>query len=112
MVITVRKKTIAASMEDLATSIHRFALLLEGQKEKDAAEELQQIGQDLKKPNLPQEVSKKLILRLLEAYSGDHELDAYTIRRELGSAGWSSSEELYLASVRVLNLANRILKSM
>lgn len=112
MTTTVRKKTLAASKEDLAINLHKFAFLLEKEKEKEAATELRQIADDLTVSSATQTEIKQLLESLLEAYSGDHELDAYTIRREISAGSWSSSEELYLVSVQVLNLTKRILKSV
>ena len=101
----IKKKSQKASVQDLVAEINRLAILLEAQNEGEAAADLREAGSELKSHELGSEEFKAAIDEILEAFDGEHELMAYTYRRE--SDGWSVAEELYLSSINVLNLAKR-----
>lgn len=107
---SVLKKTKQSSVNDLVTALDKFMDLLKGQKEMDAVEDLQVVSADLQKFQPDDQEFQAALKQLLEAYDGDHELRAYTLRRKKADDDWTEAEELYLASIEVLNLANRLTK--
>ena len=109
MVVT-RKKTPEDSLTALAKQTKKFAILLRGQKEKEAAEDLLQICKTLETNKIDSEVTSKALDSLLDAFDGDHELSAYTHRRDRGEGKWGDAENLYVASTQTLNLLKRLMK--
>lgn len=106
--MTVIKRSKKASVDELVTSLNRFIFLLEGQKEDDAVADLRIACGDLQKFQIGSVEFKAAITLIIEAYEGDHELSAYTHRRENSDKGdWTVADELYLASTKVLNIAQR-----
>ncbi len=108
---SVLKKTKQSSVNDLVTALNKFMDLLVGQKELDAVNDLKTISADLQTYSLDSKEFQNAIQNLLETYDGDHELRAYTLRRKKADDDWTEAEELYLASIEVLNLANRLTKT-
>ena len=107
---SVLKKTKQSSVNDLVTALDKFMDLLKGQKELDAVADLKIVSADLQKYQPDDNEFQSAIKLLLEAYDGDHELRAYTLRRKKADDDWTEAEDLYLASIEVLNLANRLTK--
>ena len=107
---SVLKKTKKNSVSDLVTALNKFIHLLEGQKEFDAVKDLRTIGADLQKFQPDSEEFQSAISLLLDAYEGEHELKAYTLRRQKADDDWTEADDLYLASIEVLNLINRLSK--
>lgn len=106
----VRKKTKKSSAADLKSAMLKLIYLLEGQKEHDAVADLRIAITDIDKYQ-PQSAEFQAALQLIiEAFEGEHELNAYTFRRE-NDEKWSEVEELYLASTNVLNVVRRLLKT-
>lgn len=108
---SVLKKTRQSTVNDLLSALSKFAVLLRGQEEDDAVAELDSIKVELQKHAVDSHDFQVSIKRLLETYDGDHELRAYTLRRKRADDDWTEAEELYLVSIEVLNLANRLAKS-
>ncbi len=107
---TVLKKTKMNSVSDLVAALNKFIFLLEGQKEFDAVEDLKSVVADLEKSPPDSVEFQTAIEEIIEAYDGEHELQAYTLRRQKADDDWTEAEELYLASIEVLNLAKRFSK--
>ncbi len=105
---SVLKKTRKNSVTDLVAALHKFVHLLEGQKEFDAIKDLKLVSADIQKHQPEAEEFQAAIRLLLEAYDGEHELKAYTLRRQKPDNEWTTADDLYLASIEVLNLANRL----
>jgi hypothetical protein len=106
MMVT-KKKDKKNSVSDLVEALNKFIYLLEGQKEDEAAEDLRIACRELQN-YLPGSSEFTTAINLIhEAFEGEHDLKVYTIRRERADDGWSEAEELYLASINVLNLARR-----
>ena len=105
----VMKKTKQNSAGDLVTALNKFIELLVAQNEHDAVKDLQAAVRDLEKFQPESEEFQSAVRVVLEAYEGDHELKAYTLRRQKQDDDWTEAEELYLASIDVLNLAKRLL---
>ncbi len=106
----VLKKTKQNSAGDLVSALNKFIALLEQQNEHDAIRDLQSAVGSLE-TSLPDSDAFQSALQLvLEAYEGDHELKAYTLRRQKQDDNWTEAEELYLASIEVLNIVKRLLK--
>ncbi len=108
---SVLKKTKQTSANDLVNALDKFMTLLEGQKEFDAVRDLKTVRGNLQKFQHDSEEFQSALKDLLETYDGDHELRAYTLRRKKADDDWTEAEELYLASIEVLNLVNRLSKS-
>lgn len=107
---SVLKKTKQSSVNDLVAALNKFMELLKGQKELDAVKDLNAVSADLQKFPPDSDEFQSALKLLLEAYDGDHELRAYTLRRKKADDDWTEAEDLYLASIEVLNLANRLSK--
>ena len=106
----VIKKTRENSLQDLLNALKKFAYLLEEQGEKSAAEDLRLASADLQKYQPDSLEFDAAINRILEAYEGEHELQAYTLRRQSKESKWTEAEELYLVSINVFNIAKRLKK--
>jgi hypothetical protein len=108
---SVLKKSKQSSVNDLLAALNKFMDLLEGQQEFDAVRDLKTICAALQKYKPEEEGFQSALKDLAEAYDGDHELRAYTLRRKRADDDWTEAEELYLASIEVLNLMNRLSKT-
>lgn len=106
----VLKKTKASSVKDLVSALEKFMHLLEKQEEDDAVKDLANIKEKLGALTPEEEAFQDSLKELLDCYHGDHELEAYTLRRKKKDDDWSEAEELYLASIEVLNLIERLTK--
>ncbi len=99
-----------SSAQDLITGVNRLAQLLDTQNEASAAEDLRIASFDLQRYALGSPEFTAAIELIREAFEGEHELLAYTLRRkESGEDGWGDKEELYLASTKVWGLAQNFL---
>ena len=95
-------------MDELATFLNRFIFLLEGQKEDEAVADLRIAVGDLQKYQIGSDEFKAALTIIINSYEGEHELSAYTHRREAADKGnWTEADELFLVSTKVLNLAQR-----
>ena len=108
--MTVKKRDVKTSSEDLIGAIDRLNVLLIGQKETDAVKQLEEAVEQLKRSTPNSTDQKESIEKIIDAFEGEHELMAYTIQRD--SDQWTEAEELFLASSRVISLARRIAKSI
>ena len=108
---TTKKKTQQDTHSDLLTALLQFIDLLEGQKEADAVRDLRQASEELAKHDPAAEEYKAALAVVLESFTGEHELDAYTLPGE-SHGNWSERDDLYLASSKVLNLVKRLVKSV
>ena len=107
-IMTVIKRKKTASNAQLITAMHRLCYLLEAQDEDEAIQDLKK-AMDVLEKSLPGSQEHGAALKdILDAFEGEHELSAYTMRRE-SMEGWSDSEELYLSSLEVLNYVKRLL---
>ncbi|MBI2603533.1 MAG: hypothetical protein HYW48_10815 [Deltaproteobacteria bacterium] len=106
----VIKKTRKNSLQDLLNALIKFVTLLEGQGEKSAADDLRIAAADLQKYQTDSLEFDAAINLILESYEGEHELKAYTLRRQSKESKWTEAEELYLVSINVFNLAKRLEK--
>jgi hypothetical protein len=107
---SVRKKSKKSSVEDLRTALVKLIYLLEGQKEYEAVADLRIALSDVEK-YVPGSAEFKAALNLIKAaFEGEHELNAYTFKRDK-DAGWSEVEELFLASTSTINIVRRLLSS-
>jgi len=107
--VTVIKRDKNETSSDLVIAIDRLIPLLENQSEHDACSDLREANAQLKKSKIGSSEHKAALLKVIDAFEGDHELMAYTHQRA-NSSDWTEAEELALASSRVLNLARRIQK--
>lgn len=97
----VKKKSV--SSQELIEAIERFVPLLAGQKEDEAVQFMREIINQLRGQESLQDVAQKVI----EAFEGDLELVAYTLKSSDGQS-WSDADELAVVSNRVLALARRL----
>ena len=105
----VKKKNRTTSVSDLMAALDQFIYLLEGQDEEAAVAELKLAKEKIQENTPGTSKFQEAIQMVLEAFDGEHELQAYTIRRDKSDASnWTEVEELYLTSVSVLNLAKRL----
>lgn len=105
---SVLKKSKHDSVSDLIAALNKFIELLEGQDEFDAVQDLKLISSSLKTNLSDEQKFQQALKDLIETYDGDHELRAYTLRRKRADDDWTEAEQLYLASIEVLNLCNRL----
>ena len=108
----IKKKSAQTSCHDLVAALKKFVILLEEQDEEDAAAELSQVCERLLKVDVNTPAFKKDLETIVDAFTGDHELESYTLRRENAESKWTVAEELYIASTTVWNLTNRLLRSL
>lgn len=107
----VLKRTKHHSKADLITAIKKFTQLLQAENEDEAVTLLNRCWQQLEKNQDLSQDDATTLKAIQEAFEGDLELEAYTIRRNSSGSDWSAAEELYLASLSVLNLTHRLLKT-
>ena len=104
--MTVIKRDKKDSTADLVTALDKLIPLLENQDEEDAVEALKGAMSALRKAQPGNADHKSAVDVVIDAFEGDHELSAYTLRAKSGE--WSEAEELSIASNRVLSLALRM----
>ena len=105
--VVVRKKR-KQTKEDLLAAITRFALLLEGQKEQEAAQDLRAAAEKLSTSEEGSEDFLSALTAIYDSFEGEHELKAYTLATVKPEEAWTETEELYHASVQVYNLVKRL----
>lgn len=101
----VKKKSV--SSQELIEAIERFVPLLAGQKEDEAVQFMREIIDQLQKQEPDDQLVKDSALKVIEAFDGELELIAYTLKSSDGQS-WSEADELAVASNRVLALARRL----
>ena len=107
----VKKRKASSSQADLQRALKQFIILLEGQKETEAAQDLQ-IALKYCQKGAKEDLTKALHI-IEEAFGDEHELEAYTVASKDGGSGkWTEREALYLSSTSVLNLTKRIKKAL
>ena len=106
----VIKKSKKSSTADLRSAMTKLIYLLEGQKEDEAVADLRIALSDIEKYQVESAEFQAALKLIIEAFEGEHELNAYTYKRDKEDQ-WTEVEELYLASTSVLNLVRRLLKS-
>lgn len=99
--MTVIKRDRNETASSLMIAIDKLCILLQGQDEQDAIQDLQKAIHLLK-----QKDEKAAIDLIINAFEDEHELMAYTLQRE--GQQWTEVEELSQASSRVLSLARRM----
>ena len=107
--MTVIKRNRQSTSQDLIQALEKLCPLLSDQSEDDAVADLNKAGEMLKSAKGDSEKEKEAIDLIVEAFEGEHELNAYTLHRE--SREWTEVEELANASSRVLSLARRMKRS-
>lgn len=106
--MTVIKRNKENSAQDLIKELEKFIPLLQGQKEDEAVADLRKVVAELKTSTPGDEKHKAAIKTVIEAFEGDHELNAYTHQRQgAGTKSWTDADELSIVSARVFNLARR-----
>ena len=106
----VRKKSRQSSVEDLKVAINKLIYLLEGQGEDDAVKDLRIAARDLEQYQPGSGEFHSALGLITEAFEGEHELNAYTFKRDKQSDRWSEADELFLASTSVISLVRRLEK--
>jgi len=104
--MTVIKRDKKDSSSDLVTALDKLIPLLSNQGEEDAVACLKDAMELLRKSQPGHADHKKAVAEIIDAFEGDHELNAYTLHAKSGE--WSEAEELSIASNRVLSLALRM----
>jgi len=104
--MTVIKRDKKDSTADLVTALDKLIPLLANQDEEEAVGCLKDAMTALRKAQPGTADHKSAIATIIDAFEGDHELNAYTIQAKSGE--WSAAEELSIASNRVLSLAMRM----
>ena len=108
--VQVKKRKKKSSVIELSDALFYFADLLDGQKEGEAAEDLRKGAEGLVNSPADDVEIFKIANNVLEAFSGEHELEAYMFERNQDDEKfiWGEADELYLASTKVFHLARRI----
>ena len=107
----VVKRSKSSSLDDLRKQLLSLIHLLEEQNEDAAVSDLRIALSDLQKYTPDSNESAAALALLLEAFEGEHELIAYTYKREKQEAGqWTDIDRLYLASTGVLTLVKRLMR--
>ena len=106
--MTVIKRDKGASSEDLVQAVKRFVILLKDQGEDEACEDLLEAADELAKNSVGTAMHKEAVSSILDAFEGEHELQAYTLSRNSDPSQWTVADELCDASTRVLSLARRL----
>lgn len=101
----VKKKSV--SSQELIEAIERFVPLLAGQKEDEAVQFMREIIDQLQEHGSDDQLVKDNAQKVIEAFDGELELIAYTLKSSDGQS-WSEADELAVASNRVLALARRL----
>lgn len=105
----IRKKA-ESSADDLLNSLDHFMELLATQDEEAAIAALREARDTIQTSAPGSEKFNESVLAVIDAFDGEHELNAYTLHKSEAGGEWSIAEELYLASVQVLNHANRFVR--
>ena len=101
----VKKKSV--SSQELIEAIERFVPLLVGQKEDEAVQFMRDIIDQLREQEAEGQQFKDTVQKVIEAFDGELELIAYTLKSSDGQS-WSDADELAVVSNRVLALARRL----
>ena len=102
--MSVQKRDITASTNDLKIALNEFCKLLIDQKENEAVEDLKKASEMLDITDKVKEATSLII----DCFEGDHELVAYTLHKQ--SESWSVADQLSFYSTRVLTLSKRMNK--
>ncbi len=102
--MSVLKRDIKASTNDLKIALTEFCKLLLDQKENEAVEDLNKASSLLDEDAKVRDATAMII----DCFDGDHELVAYTLHKQ--SENWSVADQLSFYSTRVLTLAKRMNK--
>ena len=86
--VVVRKKR-KQTKEDLLAAITRFALLLEGQKEQEAAQDLRAAAEKLSTSEEGSEDFLSALTAIYDSFEGEHELKAYTLATVKPEEAWT-----------------------
>ena len=105
--MTVIKRDRTDSNRDLINAIAELVTLLKDQKEDDACADLQEASSQLSKASPASPEHKAAISKIVDAFEGDHELNAYILEKP-DADSWTIVEQLSQASARVLSLARRL----
>ena len=106
--MTVIKRDKQATSADLISSIERFVVLLRDQGEHDACKDLEKAATALRAAKAGTPEHSEAVALIIEAFEGDHELNAYTHQRATTPGQWTEADELAIVSARVLNLTRRM----
>lgn len=106
--MAVIKRSKTNSSTELVKALDEFIPLLQDQKEDEAVEDLTKAMELLRKSQVGEENFKTAIAIVVDAFDGDHELNAYTMQRENPRNEWTEAEVLSHASSRVISLARRL----
>ena len=109
--VVVRKRNKQKSVDQLMQAIEQFVFLLEGQKEHEAIVDLNAALAELKVHPIDTSEFVSALRQVEECFTGDHELDAYTLPRQGREDSWTEIEQLYHASVEVLTLVKSLKKA-
>ena len=109
MVTTTRRKR-EHSYTDLQKSIGRFVSLLQTEGEEEACVDLAQLSKALEEDS-SEDHRAAIAQKILDCFDGEHELFVYTLPRKGGEAAWERSDELFVVSTSVRNLAKRIARA-
>jgi hypothetical protein len=105
--MTVLKRDRSESKTDLVAALEDLIPLLEDEGEEAAAADLKTAAAALRAAAAGSAEEKKSIEQVIDAFEGDHELMAYTHKREGNVSQWTIAEQLFNASTRVISLARR-----
>lgn len=107
--MAVIKRSKKDSVPELVSALNEFIFQLEEQKEENAAADLRIAAGDLQRYAIGSAEFLAALDLITNSYDGEHELAAYTMRRKNADDGnWTPADALFLASTRVLNLAQRL----
>ena len=101
----VKKKLV--SSQELVEAIERFVPLLAGQNEDEAVQLMRELIDQLREQEAEGQQFKDAVQKVIEAFDGELELIAYTLKSSDGK-NWSEADELAVVSNRVLALARRL----
>ena len=107
----VKKKKRSLSLSELQVSLTRLIELLELQDEVEAVADLQSALNTIEDVSSDSAAVDKALATILDAFTGVHELEAYTIRRGTDGQGWSAADDLYIASTTVWSLTKRLYRT-
>lgn len=106
--MTVIKRSKQASGSDLTKALDELIPLLQDQKEDEAVADLRKALSGLESNEVGSPGFKDAVAIIVDAFEGDHELNAYTLLREGSENRWTEAEILAHASNRVISLARRM----
>jgi hypothetical protein len=106
--MTVIKRDKSDSSKDLITATQSFIELLEGEGEdEDAVADLTSAIELLQKGAPGTKEHKEAVTLIVDAFDGDHELNAYILKKG-ASTEWTIADQLSEAASRVNSLARRL----